>query len=369
MPGCTRRGRSLGYLRIFGRRHFVARHFWQSRLYTDQLFAGAATGIVFGVWGVTFCVLFFAAAVAALLSGAGTARQRQMSAATAGLLMLVALTFGWWRVHFMPKPEHSVTVGLLASDLSQNVEVADPDENKGRLLRDYLEQVGLLAAQGARVIVLPEKLSAVVDPQITSETDALFQDAATKYKCSIVVGVLRRSGNDRLNEARMYRPAHPAVVIYDKQHMLPPFESNLRPGTTRALVSEPSGMWGVAICKDMDFPLLSRQYGKDGAGLLLVPAWDFGVDAWLHDRMAVMRGVESGFSIARTAKDGLLTVSDSRGQILAQRSSASAPFASVVAAVPVRNIATLYSRFGDWFAWLNIALLGMLLGSRLKRAG
>ena len=324
---------------------------------------------VFGVWGVTFCVLFFAAAVAALLSGAGTAGQRQMFAAAAGLLMLVMLTFGWWRVHFMPEPEHSVTVGLLASDLPQNAEVADPDEDKGRLLRDYLEQVGLLAAQGARVIVLPEKLSAVVDPQITSETDALFQGAATKYKCSIVVGVLRRSGNDRLNEARMYRPAHPAVVTYDKQHMLPPFESNLRPGTTRALVSEPSGMWGVAICKDMDFPLLSRQYGKDGAGLLLVPAWDFGVDAWLHDRMAVMRGVESGFSIARAAKDGLLTVSDSRGQILAQQSSASAPFASAVAAVPVRNIATLYSRFGDWFAWLNIALLGMLLGSRLKRAG
>ena len=82
-----------------------------------------------------------------------------------------------------------------------------------------------------------------------------------------------------------------------------------------------------------------------------------------------MRGVESGFSIVRAAKDGLLTVSDSRGQILVQRSSASAPFASAVAAVPVRNIATLYSRFGDWFAWLNIALLGMLLGSRLKRAG
>src|SRR5207244_2384527 len=55
---------------------------------------------VFGVWGVTFCVLFFAAAVAALLSGAGTAGQRQMFAAAAGLLMLVMLTFGWWRVHF-----------------------------------------------------------------------------------------------------------------------------------------------------------------------------------------------------------------------------------------------------------------------------
>ena len=98
-----------------------------------------------------------------------------MFAAAAGLLMLVMLTFGWWRVHFMPEPEHSVTVGLLASDLPQNAEVVDPDEDKGRLLRDYLEQVGLLAAQGARVIVLPEKLSAVVDPQLRAKRTRCFK--------------------------------------------------------------------------------------------------------------------------------------------------------------------------------------------------
>ena len=116
----------------------------------------------------------------------------------------------------------------------------------------------------------------------------------------------------------------------------------------------------------MDFPTLSRQYANDGIGLLLVPAWDFGDDAWLHNRMAVMRGVESGFSIARAAKEGVLTVSDDRGRLLAERSSASAPFATLVANVPVRHDATLYARFGDWFAWLNMALLLGIVGSRLK---
>ena len=112
----------------------------------------------------------------------------------------------------------------------------------------------------------------------------------------------------------------------------------------------------------MDFPQLARQYGNDGVGLLLVSAWDFDEDDWLHARMAMMRGVESGFAIARAAKEGLLTVSDSRGRVLAHMSSKAAPFATLVATAPARHEATLYDRFGDWFAWACLGCLVAILG-------
>ena len=71
------------------------------------------------------------------------------------------------------------------------------------------------------------------------------------------------------------------MLSYEKHHLLPPFESNLTPGTSLTLLHKPSATWGVAICKDMDFTGLSRQYGKAGAGLMLVPGWDFNLDrAW-----------------------------------------------------------------------------------------
>ncbi len=124
---------------------------------------------------------------------------------------------------------------------------------------------------------------------------------------------------------------------------------------------EPSGLWGVAICKDMDFPGLSRWYGSAGTGLLLVPAWDFVDDGWLRGRMAIMRGVESGFSIARAPKEGLPTVSDDRGRVLAEQRSDAAPFATVLADVPVRHDKTPYVRFGDWFAWVVLAMLVVLV--------
>ncbi len=319
---------------------------------------------VVGIWGILFCLFFFPAAIATLFAGEASARQMRKFAVEVSACFIVVMAFGWWRLHVPSGSGHSVKVGLTASDLPKNLEIEEP---AGPLLRDYLSEAKSMAEQGAEVIVIPEKLSVVVDPLI-SEIDSLFQEAATANNTRFIVGVLHVAGGVKLNEARVYSPNNVPVVTYEKHHMLPAFESKLRPGTTRTLVPQPSGLWGIAICKDMDFPSLSRQYGNDGVGLLLVPAWDFGDDAWLHNRMAVMRGVESGFSIARAAKEGLLTVSDDRGRLLAERSSsASTPFASVVTNVPVRNDATLYARLGDWFAWLNIAVLLGMLGTYFNR--
>jgi apolipoprotein N-acyltransferase len=165
----------------------------------------------------------------------------------------------------------------------------------------------------------------------------------------------------------VFSPPGELRAIYEKHHMLPPFESDMVVGAERSILNEPSGKLGVAICKDMDFPLLSREYGNDGVGLLIVSAWDFIVDGWLHSRMAVMRGVESGFSIARSAKDGRLTLSDNRGRVLAEKPSSAAAFATLLGAVPVRHDSTLYARWGDWFSWLaTAALIAIVLNVAIR---
>jgi apolipoprotein N-acyltransferase len=73
--------------------------------------------------------------------------------------------------------------------------------------------------------------------------------------------------------------------------------------------------------------------------------------------MAVMRGVESGFSLARGARGGFLTVADNRGRVLAETRSDAAPFATLMATVPAVHDTTLYLLWGDWFAWVALALL------------
>ena len=58
----------------------------------------------------------------------------------------------------------------------------------------------------------------------------------------------------------------------------------------------------MAICKDMDFPDTIRNDSHAGLRLMAVPAWDSDVDAWLHARMAVLRGVENADSAMPRAR-------------------------------------------------------------------
>lgn len=68
--------------------------------------------------------------------------------------------------------------------------------------------------------------------------------------------------------------------------------------------------------------------------MLLAPAWDFTEDGRLHSRMAVTRGVESGLTVARTARAGRVTVSDPFGRILAERVTADDDFTTLTADLP-----------------------------------
>lgn len=312
-----------------------------------------------GPWGISFLVLLFSSSLALGLHLRQTAPRQALRIVGAGMgAVVLVLIFGAARLA-LPLPQHHVKVGLIASDLPGNVDIADEGAATARLFRDYAGKFEELAAGGAQVIVLPEKLGLVVDSG-KADAGAIFQSLADKTKSRIVVGLLHVSPPVKYNEARIYSPQAPELR-YDKHHMLPLYESGLKPGTTLTLFSAPSGTWGVAICKDLDFTPLSRQYGKAGAGLMLVPAWDFDLDRLWHGHMAIMRGVENGFSIVRAARQGYLTVSDDRGRILAETRSDSAAFATLVADVPVEHDTTLYLLLGDWFAWLALAALTFLV--------
>jgi apolipoprotein N-acyltransferase len=136
--------------------------------------------------------------------------------------------------------------------------------------------------------------------------------------------------------------------------MLPPFESNLKPGRTLTVLRRLQQISGIAICKDMDFESPARLYGETGTGLILVPAWDFVVDRSWHGHIGVMRGSKTA-SASRAAKNGFLTVGDNRGRIIGEVISSSAPFATLLVDVPAPHSWTVYR------CWAT-GLLGRRLG-------
>jgi apolipoprotein N-acyltransferase len=317
-----------------------------------------------GPWGISFAILAVPAALAVAWQLRSTRRRAlRVIAATAGALSAV-LAFGALRLAAQPATPR-VKVGLVASDPPVSPDVADPGAASDALLQAYATRADELAALGARIIVLPEKLAVVADPVGLGAADAPFQALADRTGAVIVVGLIREAPPASYNEARVYTPGQ-AVQPYEKRHLLPPFESRFTPGDALVVVPSPRGTWGVAICKDMDFTPLSRDYGRAGVELMLVPAWDFIIDRRWHGHMAVMRGVESGFGVVRAAKQGYLTVSDNRGRILAESTSDAAPFATLVVDAPTGHATTLYVLLGDWFAWLTLAALAGSLAQLIR---
>jgi apolipoprotein N-acyltransferase len=308
-----------------------------------------------GPWGMSFLLLCFPTALAIGLHLRKTAPAQALRVVGTTLAVLAAVVvFGAIRLTMSPRGQQ-VKVGLIASDAPANVRTADNGADTGRLFESYAAQAEQLAAAGAQAIVLPEKVGVVLDAE-NGSADPIFQRLADRTAATIVVGEVHVTGGAKYNQARIYQP-QAAVLSYDKEHMLPPFESYLTPGTALVTLPRHAAPWGVAICKDMDFTPLSRKYGEAGVGLMLVPGWDFNVDRNWHGHIAVMRGVEDGFSVVRTAKNSYLAVSDDRGRVVAETRSDAAPFATLLATVPAVHSATVYLLLGDWFGWLACALL------------
>ena len=277
-----------------------------------------------GLWGISFVVFLFAGAVATLFSGAGKPWPRRALAITVGLIVCAVVGYGEWRLQSNPSAE-CVTVTLIAKDVPMSVYLGS-EEQALELLREYADEVRGLTPAGTQAIVMPEKIGRISESALP-EVDALFSSAATASRSAIVLGLVRKTPAGAFNSSRLYSADGKLEANYDKHHLLPGVEPE-KPGDKRVVLDEPSARWGLQICKDMDFPKLSREYAGDGANLLLVPAWDFNLDGWLHARMAVMRAVENGFALARSARNGLLTLSDNRGRIIAEATTVSGRFVS-----------------------------------------
>jgi apolipoprotein N-acyltransferase len=318
-----------------------------------------------GPWGISFIVFLFAGAVAALLSGAGERWQRRVLPVAVGLVVCAVLVFGKWRLQSSPAAQ-SVAVTLIAKDVPISVYLGS-EEQVLELLREYADEIRRVTPTGTQAVVLPEKIGRISESALP-EVDSLYSSTAAATRATIVLGLVRKTPSAAFNSSRLYSPDGKLQANYDKHHLIPGVEPE-KPGDKRVILDEPSGRWGLQICKDMDFPKLSREYAAEGANLLLVPAWDFNLDGWLHARMAILRAVENGFALARSARNGLLTLSDNRGRILAEAATVPGRFVSITGKVNVAREKTFYARAGDWFAWLCVAVFVGLLAFQLLTPG
>ncbi|HXS20987.1 MAG TPA: hypothetical protein VN735_07120 [Steroidobacteraceae bacterium] len=313
----------------------------------------AAPALVQSAALLGFCVITFLIGAVAAGLALGLRTRSAPPVVFALILFSVNAAYGYWRISAPAAGDMRIAL-IDGNDTVGPHQKADA-KSELAAVDAYAAQVVRLRGRGVQLVVLPENISRI-EPALQALAQAKLASAAQAAGATLIAGFAALVDGAPRNVAWAFRPGATAPVTYEKRHLVPVLESSVfKPGPGPVVL--PGGT-GVEICLDMDFQrMLRHDEVATQPKLLAVPAWDFGADGWFHARDAVLRSVENGVPMARTARDGLLTLNDRYGRIIAESPTTSG-FTTLVGELPLsgRGGATLYDRVGDVFGWLCLIL-------------
>jgi apolipoprotein N-acyltransferase len=224
------------------------------------------------------------------------------------------------------------------------------------LLNTYVPQA---AAAGARIVMLHEGaifIAAEDEPALTR----VGQELALQEGVYLLLG-LQVEDEDRSlpyeNKTIFIAPDGELLSEYLKQGLVPGEIAYFVRGEGSA-----PGNIAVLICSDMFFPgLVRRQVGRNGADILLVPAWDFQGVEYFWSYGTAFHAIENGFAMFRVARESLTIAVDYQGRPLVLSNYFLTDQSIIYADLPTEGRETVYSLLGDWFAWLSVAGFVVLL--------
>jgi len=300
---------------------------------------------------------------------AGLALSLRTRSALPAVIAIVVFTlnagFGYWRMS-QPATE-TIHVALIESDATTGARRKDDKAATFKAIDAYTAQIGKLRSTNLSLIVMPENM-AQLGPAWRDEAAAKLAAALAGTQTTLVAGFNTTIDGAQRNVSLGFAPGASQPVIYQKRRLVKGLETQYyTPGPGPKALS--NGV-GLEICKDMDFHAMVRDDEvATQPRLLAVPAWDFDTDDWSHARVAILRSVENGVPMARSASNGLLTLNDRYGRLIA-RTKTGDDFSVVTGDLPLdgRGGNTVYDRIGDAFGWLCVALgLGLVVFSFKRR--
>jgi len=314
-----------------------------------------------GILGITFAVTLSPSIIAV-----GWHHHKEKNVFKIALVLATAISFllclfGVIRINGKDEKK-SFKAGIVVLDESRHY-VTDHPVLKDELntVSIYADSISRMAEKGAELAVLPERAF-----NVNAETESvllqMLENTARKNHIYIITGYTNFKERPSRNSSLVIDTAGHILCDYNKVHLVTGFENQFAPGNGTGLFTLKEIQAGTAICKDLDFPAHLRKYGARNTQIVFIPAWDFVKDDWLHSRMAVLRGVENGFSEVRAARQGRLTISDCYGRINLETSSVVKRDITLLGEVPILKKDTIYSRSGEWFGMLNlIAAIGLIV--------
>ncbi|MGA2143003.1 MAG: nitrilase-related carbon-nitrogen hydrolase, partial [Brevinematales bacterium] len=249
-----------------------------------------------GMYGITFFICLAASFASSLI----IIKESKISLSSFIFPLIILLSvpvYGILRIR-------NFTAGTAAGAGNFSALCIKVDSNAPGVLQEYTNLIQLNAGEKTGCILLPEKILEIGVGEKTNFYPELLSLA--KKKDSMIVAGFKVKNGHYENIAAVFFPDGKTVLEYEKKYLVPGWEKDFERGDRPLIFKYSQFNIGAAICKDMDFPRWIRKYSS--ADIMVVPAWDFQTDNWMHSRMAILRCVEDGFTMIRSAREGDLTI-------------------------------------------------------------
>ncbi len=387
-----------------GRTHLFTGFPWVLLGYSEvTVLPVAQLASVTGVFGLSALVAGVSAAVAYVAiesSGAASVSARSAFRPFAPLLLVLAIVGGvavWGSIRMarndLNRGGEPVRVGLIQGNIEQR-----DRENPTRapaIFQSYLTMTRKAIAEGAEIVLWPESAAPFYfedDQADAGQVRALAREARVAILLgSDQIGWRTEKGqlvpDKYYNSAFLVRPDGTTAGYYRKMHLVPFGEyvpmkpvlffaaplvqavSDFSPGDTASLLPVKGHLMSTAICYEIVYPDLVRQFVAAGSELVTTitnDAWFGRTSApFQHFAQASMRAIEDGRYMVRSANTGISGIVDPYGRVLLETPIYEA--AAVVGDARFIRERTIYARTGDVFAYASVILsIGALAVSRRR---
>uniref|UniRef100_A0A7C4GA50 Apolipoprotein N-acyltransferase n=1 Tax=candidate division WOR-3 bacterium TaxID=2052148 RepID=A0A7C4GA50_UNCW3 len=281
-----------------------------------------------------------------------------------------------------------------AAIVQPNVSPLDKGDwnSRNQLLSDLVHLTRTGAARGGRLVIYPETAT-LVDVVHSTTLGPALQRLADSLDVEILTGtplyddwrrtwhngtVLIQPNADSISQ-RYYKlrlvPFSEKIPYVDELPLLRKLigtsdMGNWDRGWFHTVFRARPGRFASLICYEAIFPDLTREFARRGAELFVVVTNDgwFGrlPGAHQHAELAVMRTVETGLPMVRSANNGISFIVDPYGRILKKTRLFVQDV--LVGEVPRPAAPTFYVRFGDWFILVCVLIVVVGLATRAVAA-
>ncbi len=345
-----------------------------------------------GVYGVSFLIIFVNTALFLFFLGIGKDRFRNVAVSRSqagiclgllGLIFCFAFTYGIWRignVEILQANAPKIAVTLVQGNVDQ---ASKWNRTCQTAIIEKYNRLSLSAKnQNPDIVVWPETATPFYffyNHRLSKEVQKGIRQSGTDFLVGSPFFEKTKTSRKYHNSAFLVNSAGVPLGRYDKTHLVPfgeyvPLKNwlffagkmvaqvgDFKPGDLGHTLIWKEYQLGVQICYEVIFPGLTRIITRNGANLI----FNITNDAWFgrtgatqqHFSMAIFRAVENKRALVRCANTGVSGFVSPTGRII----ESTPLFIEKVMTheVPLIRKKTIYTRLGDFFAWLCLAGSGL----------